>query len=424
MKSASAAACALLYPCFIVTFTARASSCTAEPGQKGLSLVQRPAGTSVSRGGASNASYNSSSGGAKPEVTVTDARPANLKKEIETKKPVSYDTAFHTMLLLSLIMLLVTGSVFMNHGLFAAFIVFMYIGSLIAVQFAVKQALSNGYMYVNTLTCFHMFFTALVAFIIERPSTSYALPVLPVSMANGMTLVLGNSALQHGGVAFVSMVSSCTPAIAYVFEQLAGRRQDWTDGLTGTVLVCVGSMLCVQGETTASLICFLMAGGATVFRSLKSIIQQELLLGELSPMSLVFWSAFWSFLMLLPLVFVSEGTEGLQALKSVSSRMLLPIGLSIVCATSVNTTQVYAVKKLGSLLQVMVGNLNSVLVVAIAAALFSEEVLPMQWLGMEVRGADESRPAIRAAEPGQAAVEWRACYFAVLRPGSEGLKLS
>jgi len=291
---------------------------------------------------------------------------------------------FHAMVLLGLIMLLVTGSVFRNHGMFAAFIVFMYIGSLIAVQFAVKQALNDGYKYVNTLTCSHMFFTALVAFIIERPSMSYALPVLPVSMANGMTLVLANSALQHGGVAFVSMVSSCTPATAYVFEQLAGRRQHWTDGLPGTVLVCVGSMLCVQGETAASLVCFALAGGATISRSLKSIIQQELLLGELSPTCLVFWSAFWSFLMLLPLVFVSEGTEGLRALTSVPLRTLLPIGLSIVCATSVNTTQVFAVKKLGSLLQVMVGNLNSVLVVAIAATLFSEDVLPMQWLGMGI----------------------------------------
>jgi len=229
-----------------------------------------------------------------------------------------------------------------------------------------------------------MFFTALVAFAIERPSMSHALQVLPVSVANGLTLVLANSALQHGGVAFVSMVSSCTPATAYVFEQLAGRRQHWTDGLPGTVLVCAGSMLCVQGEAAASLVCFFLAGGATISRSLKSIIQQELLLSELSPTCLVFWSSFWSFLMLLPLVFASEGDAGLLALKSVPSRTLLIVGLSIVCATSVNTTQVFAVKKLGSLLQVMVGNLNSVLVVAIAATLFGEEVLNIQWVGLAI----------------------------------------
>jgi drug/metabolite transporter (DMT)-like permease len=209
--------------------------------------------------------------------------------------------------------------------------------------------------------------------------------VLPVSVANGLTLALSNTALLHGGVAFNSMIASCTPVSVFFFEQVAGRREHWSDGFIGTLLVCVGSMLCVEGETAASTLCFVLAGGATVCRALKSIIQQELLLGDVSPMNLIFWSSFWSFLLLLPLAAISEGSHGFQALGAVDLRLtLLPIGLSIVCATSVNTTQVFAVQKLGSLLQVMLGNLNSVLVVAIAAAVFREEVLPLQWLGMGV----------------------------------------
>jgi len=387
MKPLLLAACVSqsLYPSFHITAQASCGTLTKGP----FSLLQRslPNGTQLvsSKLVFEHRASSLAVPGARQANASAIVSHAAAKSKNEVSHATDTRTLIHAVLLLSLVMLLVAGSVFSNHGLLAAVVVFIYISGLIAVQFAVKQTLSSGYPYSDTLTCIHMLCTALIACCFERPSLSVALRVLPVSVANSLTLSLSNTALLYGGVAFNSMISSCTPVSAYLFEQLAGRRKHWSDGLFGTLLVCVGSMLCVNGETAASTLCFVLAGGATVCRSSKSIIQQELLLSDITPMALIFWSSVWSFLLLLPLVAISDGTQGLKALGSVNLRLtLLPIGLSIVCATSVNTTQVFAVKKLGSLLQVMLGNLNSVLVVAIAATVFNEYVLPIQWLGMAV----------------------------------------
>eukprot|EP00438_Fugacium_kawagutii_P012924 Skav226147 [mRNA] locus=scaffold1065:138519:148874:- [translate_table: standard] len=97
--------------------------------------------------------------------------------------------------------------------------------------------------------------------------------VLPISVVNGASLLTNNTALLHGGVAFVSMVSSCTPMFCFLLE--LGRRRRTLDFLTAfsVVLVCAGSAFCVKGEKTASLLALLFASMASLFRAVKSVWQ-------------------------------------------------------------------------------------------------------------------------------------------------------
>lgn len=284
------------------------------------------------------------------------------------------------MVVASMIFLAILPILF-NNGPIPFAVVLMYLTSLILVKFAVKQTMSLGYSYPHTITAFHMLSTALAALCFDRPGISEALKVLPVSVANGVSLALNNSALLYGGVAFTSMVGSCAPAPTYVFEVLLGRRSHWMDGLLGTCLVCVGSALCVHGETVASFLCFSLAAGATVCRALKSIAQQELLAVKVTPMVMLFWTGFWGLLFLLPVIFFEEGAGGFKHLPSISTPAQMALLLSIVSATMLNICQVFAVKQLGSLQQVTIGNLNCILAIALAAATRGEVILDVQYLG-------------------------------------------
>eukprot|EP00930_Biecheleria_cincta_P007025 TRINITY_DN108160_c0_g1_i1.p1 TRINITY_DN108160_c0_g1~~TRINITY_DN108160_c0_g1_i1.p1 ORF type:complete len:432 (-),score=76.20 TRINITY_DN108160_c0_g1_i1:101-1396(-) len=287
-----------------------------------------------------------------------------------------------------------------HNGPIPFMVVLVYLTSLIVVKFAVKQTMSLGYGYPYTITAFHMLSTAVAAICFDRPGFSEAFKVLPISVTNSISLALNNTALLYGGVAFTSMVGSCAPAPTYVFEVLFGRRGHWTDGLLGTLLVCVGSVLCVHGETTASFLCFILAAGATVCRALKSIFQQELLAVKVTPMVMLFWTGFWGFLFLLPVILWEEGAGGLKSLPSISIPALLALLLSIVSATMLNICQVFAVKQLGSLQQVTIGNLNCIFAIALAAATRGEVILDVQYLGtlLVMLGAPLSKKSTQASK--------------------------
>lgn len=284
-------------------------------------------------------------------------------------------------LLVGLMLFMAILPILWNSGKIPFMVVLTYLTCLTFVKFAVKQTINNGYSYPYTITAFHMLGTAMAAVCFERPRTLDAIKVLPVSLMNGASLALANTALVYGGVAFTSMIASCAPAPAYLLEVLARRRNHWSDGFLGTLLVCVGSVICVRGEATASLLCFLLAAGATVFRALKSTTQQELLAVNVSPMVMVFWSGFWSFCLLIPLIMFTEGSMGLTSLRSIPPAALSGLLVSVVCATMLNICQVFAVKQLGSLQQVTVGNLNCIMAIVLASAMRGEQVHAVQYLG-------------------------------------------
>lgn len=319
--------------------------------------------------------------------TRVDAQPTNSSSAPIAPVPSSITSGHSNIypniaaaVVASMIFLAILPILFYN-GVIPFVVVLLYLTSLIVVKFAVKQTMSFGYSYPYTITAFHMLSTALAALCFDRPGISEALKVMPVSLSNGVSLALNNTALLYGGVAFTSMVGGCAPAPTYIFEVLLGRRSHWMDGLLGTCLVCIGTVLCVHGETSASFFCFMLAAGATVCRALKSIAQQELLAVKVTPMVMLFWTGFWGLLFLMPVIILEEGAAGLKSLNSISFPARLALLLSVVSATSLNICQIFAVKQLGSLQQVTIGNLNCVLAIALAAATRGEVILDIQYLG-------------------------------------------
>lgn len=260
--------------------------------------------------------------------------------------------------------------------------VVVYLACLSLVKMWVKETMNAGLQYPDSITALHMLCTSLAAASCERPRLSEAWLVLPISVVNGASLLTNNTALLHGGVAFVSMVSSCSPMFTFLLELC--RRRRTLDFLTAfsVVLVCCGSAFCVRGEKTASLLALLFASMAALLRAMKSVWQHELLTISVSPMRLVFWSGFWSFWITISMVAMNEGTEALRHFPSAKPEAKRAFLFSIGAAVVLNITQCFAVKQLGALLQSIVGNLNLILVIALSQAWLQEKVSFWQYVGV------------------------------------------
>ena len=63
-----------------------------------------------------------------------------------------------------------------------------------------------------------------MTFLLEKPQLREALPVLPIALLNGCSLVCSNSALLYGGVAFVSMITSTGPLLTFLLEFCKGKK--------------------------------------------------------------------------------------------------------------------------------------------------------------------------------------------------------
>jgi len=288
---------------------------------------------------------------------------------------------WHVVYVLALLMLLAISPILLNNGISAFLVVVNYLTALTLVKIFVKQAMNSGYSYPYTITAMHMAATASVALLFDRPSMAEALLVLPISLVNGVGIALNNTSLSFGGVAFCTMISSCTPISTFIIEVVMGRREP-LQGLFPVLCVCVGGILCVNGETTASVLCFILSAASATCRSLKGIWQHQLLQTSIPATRMVFWTGFWSFLGMLPAVIVEEGFEPWRALPSTNATARWGLILSIVTATSLNVSQVFALKALGPLMQNIIGNLNLIMVIALSAAMLHEDVTYMQYVGV------------------------------------------
>ncbi|CAK9109593.1 unnamed protein product [Durusdinium trenchii] len=260
--------------------------------------------------------------------------------------------------------------------------VVIYLACLSLVKMWVKETMNAGFQYPDSITAVHMFCTSLAACCFERPRLEEALLVLPISVVNGASLLTNNTALLYGGVAFVSMVSSCTPMFTFGLELFKKRRS--LDFLTSfsVILVCSGSAFCVRGEKTASVLALVFASMAALLRAMKGVWQHDLLTISVSPMRLVYWSGFWSFWITISMVALNEGTEAVRHFPTAKPEAKSAFLLSVCAAVVLNITQCFAVKQLGALLQSIVGNLNLILVIALSQAWLREQVTFWQYVGV------------------------------------------
>eukprot|EP00927_Polykrikos_kofoidii_P078059 TRINITY_DN7493_c0_g1_i1.p1 TRINITY_DN7493_c0_g1~~TRINITY_DN7493_c0_g1_i1.p1 ORF type:complete len:476 (-),score=60.22 TRINITY_DN7493_c0_g1_i1:69-1496(-) len=257
-----------------------------------------------------------------------------------------------------------------------------YLGSLVLVIVTVKDAIAHGYSYPYTITMLHLVLTFIThSLVVGISPLKETLGVLPISAFNGAALLLNNSALLFGTAVFVTMIGTCTPATTFAVEALLVRGTVSSSRLLAVGVVCAGALVCIHGELTFSAFCFLLATLANFCRSLRTVIQHDLLI-HYSPARLVATSSMWSFLLILPLCLAVEGVSGFTAFAEVGVRAQTSLVASSVVAVSLNMSQCFALSYLGPVLVNTIGNLQIVLILVVASAMLDEEVRVWQWLGV------------------------------------------
>lgn len=261
-------------------------------------------------------------------------------------------------------------------------VVLVYITCLTLVKILVKLALRHGLAYPYSITTLHVLVTAVVASAFDRPQLKEAMRVLPISLANSGALAFSNTALVFSGVAFVSMLSCCTPASTCAVEIMSRRKEAaWQTG-AAVLIVCAGGMLCVKGERDFSTAALILTVLSSVCRSLKCIWQHEQLQMALSPYRMVAWSGIWSLLLMIPLVVRYEGYEGFVHIWSATGEGKAAVFFSVVVAVVLNLVQCSALQYLGPLIQHVVGNLQLIMAIVLASVWLHEEVTLLQWGGV------------------------------------------
>jgi len=283
---------------------------------------------------------------------------------------------------LSMLIILAISPILIREGFKAFAIVVTYLSCLTLVKMYVKETMNSGLNCPDFITMTHMFSSAIAAFMLERPSTKEAMAVLPISAVNGISLLLNNTAFLYGGVAFISMVSCTTPIFTFILEMVRSKRALEFRSSASVLLVVLGAILCVHGEKVAAVLAFVLASAATFFRASKSVLQQDLLTVKVTPLNLVFWSSLWSFLFMIPIMVVNEGSKGFYEFEDLPHHGKTELLMSILAACTLNISQCFAIKQLGALMQSIVGNLNLILVIVLSQAWLHESVSMWQYVGV------------------------------------------
>lgn len=299
--------------------------------------------------------------------------------------------------------------VLVKDGLRPFMVVISYIISLCLVKICVRDVMHNGFPYPCILTALHMALTILAACLMELPNIRDAMPVLPISLLGGMSLILNNSALGAGTAAFVTMIGCSTTAVTFFLEVVTNKDKKTASSFFFVSLVCIGAAFCVNGEKQFSASALALALAANVFRSCKTVLQHSLIQADLPPCRMVAWMGIWSLLLLIPITAINEGARPWHAFFTIEGRIKLSIAASGVMAMTLNICQIYALKHLGPTTQNMTGQMHVMLVLMIATAGLHETVTWRQWIGVSMMtcGCMFMKIKVAASQPLQQAKEHR-----------------
>eukprot|EP00913_Durusdinium_trenchii_P028595 g26818.t1 len=302
-----------------------------------------------------------------------------------------------TIFALLLVILVALSPIALYEGFQCWVLVISYLCSIAWVKVFVKEAIDGGFPCPDAITAMHMMGVCLVTLLHELSHQrgpggwTEALAVLPISVLHGASLIANNSALVHGGVAFVSMVGANIPFIIFILELCRGKSANDFLCTVSVLLVCAGSISCVSGEMTSL---------SAVLGSIRFVWQHDLVKISLAPMRMVFWNGFWTLLITIPMTLGVLGewwraVNQLGSLFEASRSVKISLMMSVLMATVLNISQWLALKRLGALLQSIIGNLslgedeqsrNLILVIALSQFYLHERVTNSQYLGVMLLG--------------------------------------
>jgi solute carrier family 35 protein E4 len=266
----------------------------------------------------------------------------------------------------------------------------------------------KAFKYPLTITIIHMVFSWVMCFVqlnfISAPKKRRVLSikeqlekVAPLSICFSLSVACGNLALKYIFPSFNQMLGSMTPlvtvAIAVFFQ--AKRYNFWT--WVSIPVICGGLAMCSVKEVNFNVWGLFFAVSATLLRALKTIVQGKLLQGgdKMDSVTLLFYMAPWAALFLASLSAFSEGLEplvevvhGLMGANSAGQKLtggpmlLLMLLVSGLNACLLNVANFSVTSYTSPLTMQVLGNVKNCMSIIISVAIFKNDLLPAQAVGV------------------------------------------
>lgn len=262
------------------------------------------------------------------------------------------------------------------------------------------------YKFPLAITVIHMIFSwALCRFYIfhVRGDTEAGLTyeqqlkeIMPLSACFALSVALGNMSLKYIYPSFNQMLGSMGPLItvllAVVLQQKSFSMKTWLS----MPVICIGLAICSVKELNFNVLGTFFATAATVLRAVKTLIQGKLLSRKMDPVSLLYYMAPMSAVLLSFLMIFIEGLEPITLLVAPTKCTAKPgstavtglgtltvlLMLSGLNACLLNICNFLVTSYTSPVTLQVLGNVKSCLGIAVSVAIFKNSFTLEQLLGV------------------------------------------
>mmetsp|Transcript_23667 Transcript_23667/g.73731 ORF Transcript_23667/g.73731 Transcript_23667/m.73731 type:complete len:482 (-) Transcript_23667:47-1492(-) len=291
--------------------------------------------------------------------------------------------------------------VYWKEGIKVIFYVLSYLGALATITISIKHIYAEfDFVYPKIITAFHLLFSALAGFIVLfgracATGKRMALPtpweflsrIFPISLCFGLCVGLANVGLLHMSPLLAEIIGALNPLFSVPLTLLMGLPFRLVL-LAPIAVVVAGAITAVQpwdlSVSVGGLVCMILS---VIIRSVKSVLQQEVMTGALKERfdeyTLLAWSCWTSCLMMFVWSFISERGEPWEAFANSSRQSALAVSLvvSVLIAILVNISHLWVTKVLGAVSSQLMAQTKSVLVLLGSLAILGERCSTAELIG-------------------------------------------
>jgi len=274
------------------------------------------------------------------------------------------------------------------------------VGSILLwYTFNISTLLLNKYIFQIidfhlplSLTLVHMCYCSLGATLVLRvfklmpfepvDNASYKKKIIPLAIIFCVNIILGNISLNFVPISFMQTIKSSVPAFTVLILSQVMHQQFSFETYISLVPVVGGIGLASYTELSFDMLGFIAALTASVVTALQSIISGILLGGKkMDPVTLIYYMAPLSALMILPFAFVFEYEELLVWPYMGTSLAAMILSLSGIVAFALNCSTFLAIKNSSPLTFTVAGNFKVVLSITISVLIFKNPVTILNGVG-------------------------------------------
>lgn len=269
---------------------------------------------------------------------------------------------------------------------------FLWIFLSAAVILVNKYVLSvSGFPYPIALTCTHMLFCSILAWLVVKLGFAEATPItadtyisciLPIGLLFAGTLWSSNAAYLYLSVSFIQMLKATTPLVVFVVGCGFGTEKFTVSSLGNMIVVGVGIAIASYGELMFVLFGVILQCGSIICESTRLTLVQILLQKrgiKLNPVSTLYHIAPCCFVFLfLPFTYIELPRIMADPNVNINVPLLL---LSASVAFALNMAVFLLIGKTSALTMNIAGVVKDWLLIGLSVLIFGNPVTGLQLFG-------------------------------------------